>query len=1445
MAENREIGRGSAAQENQRFAQLFGDSDGHFTFTGANVREAIERLRIDGQSYAERYEIGEITDNNYQAAVHHVMDNITNGDIAKSYWNSEPDQVMQVLLLGKNPGDPLVTSLQPPSPIGVGRPESLSLWKQVMGIFGFYKEERKAYQRQMEDYQKAQTSLRIYNENAFQAAQEARAVESRIREVCAVEPARKEKVREAFATQEKRTALQEAARSVEGLRIPTAEAAAERIRRYIPDYRPEMRSALGLPGFNDPNTVLDMLQAYESAEMTAEQLQGAAEEQRREIGQRFAQVFKLTEAPAAEAQAGDQAAQPAVTDAEKDAAAAAVARIYTRFSEGKVPQLDVADPESIRANGTRIVRMSRTASTLYNLMGGGENPDPEFAAMVARRLPENADIVQSLAQLQAVYGYCQQAWSAMRVFDQDSFVGQPDGGSLNVTAENRDLLKQGGNFMLFGDRLHVFGDMQINELPDRAAELVGQVLNAAGDSPADMAALFNGRPVETMGAVSPEFIAATAARLPRNVLNGQYQQQLARQAAAEQERTEAVRRQQEEEIQREQNPQQQGPQAEDGQPQVQNNGPQDPQQRGQNGPRQAENNGPQQNAQQQVQGQNNGPQQNAQQQVQGQNNGLQQNAQARNVQTQNVQPQVPQQNAQQPAPQQQTVVRQAPQPQNAPQTEQNQPGQDDADPRLQTPEGRQAIYDELGLGDMQRSVLEEQEPAVRAAYLERRRENLERMEREGRMEAYQRVRTTAPVQPEPARTEETIQEETHQEEIERVIGSRLTPEQAARWNRLREVELAPELYAELLTAPQQEWETRLPRILTQYQSFGEERITPENDLSKIRGEEAYLQALVERSRAYNEQTQTELYDQVGLSSAERDIARNLDTNERDRYQRILRRIQDSLMALGAELDEPDTYLDTYRSLRKIEIGDVTEGDELLEDILGENSGLEEASAEERGGPVNDSAEENNGPENTSDKEDDGLEKIWDDHIKEIKSEVHKVLDLPEDLQEELNKLSEDEWIRRIAKLERQAALGQPITRENDLSVLEGRDFEEALAQQRRTLIYDELGMNEQERAAMEYLDEDHRKMAIAAARQARAQAEQQAAQQNSQTPEPEPPAQPTAEQPAQPTTDQPAQPTAEQPAQPAADRQAQPAAEQPAQPAADQLAQPAAEQPVQPAADQLAQPATEQPAQPAAEQPAQPTAAQPTTGQPGQPIAGQPAPQPTAQPTPQPAPQPIQPQPAPQPAPQPTQQQRAPQPAPQPVQPQPAPQPVQQQPAPQPPQQPAPQPVQQQRTTQQPAPRRVQGQPPQPKPSVLSEDTQNLLRQAVAERIRMKGRQTTTPKKSELAQMFALDMRIMTPKGRQAFYDELGLNRTMRSGIEDVCRTTNNDPTEIGRWLAEAAVSSGWRKAIGYKTTFRELEQQESIDVPKQQKGQPVSGTQNAKTAGQPKPKPKNTSNVL
>ena len=47
MAENREIGRGSAAQENQRFAQLFGDSDGHFTFTGANVREAIGRLRIN------------------------------------------------------------------------------------------------------------------------------------------------------------------------------------------------------------------------------------------------------------------------------------------------------------------------------------------------------------------------------------------------------------------------------------------------------------------------------------------------------------------------------------------------------------------------------------------------------------------------------------------------------------------------------------------------------------------------------------------------------------------------------------------------------------------------------------------------------------------------------------------------------------------------------------------------------------------------------------------------------------------------------------------------------------------------------------------------------------------------------------------------------------------------------------------------------------------------------------------------------------------------------------------------------------------------------------------------------------------------------------------------------------------------------------------------------
>ena len=1303
MAENREIGRGSAAQENQRFAQLFGDSDGHFTFTGANVREAIGRLRINGQSYAERYEIGEITDDNYQAAVHHVMDNITNGDIAKSYWNSEPDKVMQVLLLGKKPGDPLVTSLQPPSPIGVGRPESLSLWKQVMGIFGFYKAEREAYRQQMEDYQKAQTSLRIYNENAFRAAQEARAVEARVREVCAVEPARKEKVREAFATQEKRAALQEAARSVEGLRIPTAETAAERIRRYIPDYRPEMRSALGLPGFNDPNTVLDMLQAYEAAELTEEQLQGATDEQRREIGQRFAQVFKLTEAPAAEAQAGEQAPaaeQPAVTDAEKDAAAAAVARIYTRFAEGKVPQMDAADPESIRANGSRLVQMSRTASTLFNLMGGGENPDPEFAARIARRLPENADIVQSLARLQAVYGYCQQAWSAMRVYDQEGFVGQPDGGSLNVTAENRDMLKQGGNFLLFGDRLHVFGDMEINALSDEAGGLLGQILNAAGDSPEDMAALFNGRPVETMGAVSPQFVAATAARLPRNVLNGQYQQQLAQQAAAERERTEAaeeVRRQQEEEIQREQNPQAQGPQAENGQPEARNNnGPQNPQ--GQNG-----------------------------------------------------------------------------QPQNAPQTEQNQPGQDDADPRLQTPEGRQAIYNELGLGDMQRSVLEEQEPAVRAAYLERRRENLERMEREGRMEAYQRVRTTAPVQPEPAHTEETIQEEPHQEEnrqadsdepnmdewdvvtsrdieaaqeeIERVIGSRLTPEQAARRNRLRAVELDPELYAELLTAPQQEWETRLPRILTQYQSFGGERITPENDLSKIRGEEAYLRALVERSRAYNEQTQTELYDQVGLSSAERDIARNLDTNERDRYQRILRRIQDSLMALGADLDEPDTYLDTYRLLRKIGMGDVTEGDELIEDILGENNGLEAASAEEGGEPEHDSAEENNGPENISHKEDDELEKMWEDHIKEIKSEVHKVLDLPEDLQEELNKLPEDEWIRRISRLERQAALGQPITMENDLSALEGSGFEKALAQQRRNLIYDELGMNEQERAAMEHLDEDQRKMTLAAAQRAKAQAERQAAQQNPQQPE------------TQPAPDQPAQPTTEQPSQPASDQPEQPIADQPTQPTADQ--------------------------------PAQPTTGRPTADQPAQPTTGQPAPQQT-QPVPQPAPQ--QTQPAPRSAPQQTQR------------------------------------------TQQPA--------QQPRQSVLSARGQLLVRQGIA-KVRKSGVQWAAAGEArELAKEISKDERLSTPQGRQMYYNELGITNTMRVKIEIASRQ-NNNMDDISRWIANAAMSAGWRKSTGFKRTFAELEQQEGINPPEQQKGKLVSGTKNAKTAGGPKPKPKNTSNVL
>ena len=84
----------------------------------------------------------------------------------------------------------------------------------------------------------------------------------------------------------------------------------------------------------------------------------------------------------------------------------------------------------------------------------------------------------------------------------------------------------------------------------------------------------------------------------------------------------------------------------------------------------------------------------------------------------------------------------------------------------------------------------------------------------------------------------------------------------------------------------------------------------------------------------------------------------------------------------------------------------------------------------------------------------------------------------------------------------------------------------------------------------------------------------------------------------------------------------------------------------------------------------------------------------------------------------------------------------------------------------------------------------------------------------------------------------------MRAKIE-IASQQNKNLDDISRWIANAAISAGWRKSIGLKTTFAELEQQEGMNTPKQQKGKFVSGTKNAKTAGQPKPKPKDTSNVL
>ena len=87
------------------FREIFGQGyeEENFPFTKETVDKAMTNMYVDGQTYRERFEIGDITEDNYELAICHMYFQMTTGAIAASHqrngdvWRSDESYGLKYL----------------------------------------------------------------------------------------------------------------------------------------------------------------------------------------------------------------------------------------------------------------------------------------------------------------------------------------------------------------------------------------------------------------------------------------------------------------------------------------------------------------------------------------------------------------------------------------------------------------------------------------------------------------------------------------------------------------------------------------------------------------------------------------------------------------------------------------------------------------------------------------------------------------------------------------------------------------------------------------------------------------------------------------------------------------------------------------------------------------------------------------------------------------------------------------------------------------------------------------------------------------------------------------------------------------------------------------------------------------------------------------------------
>ena len=500
------------------FREIFGQGyeEENFPFTKETVDKAMTNMYVDGQTYRERFEIGDITEDNYELAICHMYFQMTTGAIAASHQRNGLEMYggpMKVTVLNTSTATAkLFTAVVPQEPKPVEEPRQPNGWKRFWNRFGFYKKDMQTYQNKLNQYNDYVADKAVYDENVRKTQAEAEQMEQKLVERDGISEERRNQVHAVMRNQEKRRELHEAAKEVFDQMPSTNESTQlAEVKQYIPDYD-DWKSKPFMSGMGRPGSLRNQILAYMAAanDMTLEEALAAPLEMKQKAGGEFKKLFMEKKNAQTAADRGS-AAQPNAPktapelDREMDEAADALAKIYTHWGKEQIKPVDVLDPKSIRENAAHDIQLGLIGMDIGHMLKDGV----ELTKRVKDRMGENfAEKKSAFGAARAASGPLQRLCSIYRM---DEFKD----GNVPVTVMRPT---DAATALFCGERIdnRIAGKC----LKDMKAQDINYVMAASkmdDDTPEDICNVLNGNSSRIPGKLKMNYMVRCASERPLKV----------------------------------------------------------------------------------------------------------------------------------------------------------------------------------------------------------------------------------------------------------------------------------------------------------------------------------------------------------------------------------------------------------------------------------------------------------------------------------------------------------------------------------------------------------------------------------------------------------------------------------------------------------------------------------------------------------------------------------------------------------------------------------------------------------------------------------------------------------------------------------------------------------------------------------------------------------------